>query len=281
MPIRERFQHAEVEGVRVGRLNAGITTTFIVYRMGSTLIDCGPSNQWRSVRQFVDERRLEQLLITHHHEDHSGNAARLSRQFSITPLAPELAREKLRQGFVIPPVQRFVWGRSHPVETAPLPGQVALADGSPVYPVHTPGHAKDLTCFFLPRQKWFFSGDLYIAKSLRMLRSDEDLSQLIDSIGKVLELDFEVMFCPHRGIVEQGKQSLQAKFDNLLSFCDEAQSLARQGQTPRQISDRLLGPEGWVAKISGHNISAINLVNAALGVDLKQPVTSRVVLPGA
>ncbi|RRJ82386.1 MBL fold metallo-hydrolase [Aestuariirhabdus litorea] len=281
MPIRQRLQHDGVEGVRVGRLNAGINTTFILYRIGSTLIDCGPSNQWRPVRQFLSERRVEQLLITHHHEDHSGNAARIARQFGIRPLAPELARTKLRQGFATPALQRLVWGRAQPVATDPLPERVELADGGTLYPIHTPGHARDLTCFFLPQQGWFFSGDLYIAKSLRMLRVDENLSQLIDSIGKVLELDFEVLFCPHRGIVEQGKASLQEKLDNLLSLCDEAQRLARQGHSTRQISDRLLGPEGWVARFTGYNISAINLVSGALAVDLSRPVTSRVELPTA
>ncbi|MCL6416160.1 MBL fold metallo-hydrolase [Aestuariirhabdus sp. Z084] len=281
MPIRKRYQHEQVEGARVGRLDAGINTTFIVYRIGSTLIDCGPSNQWRSVREFVAERRVKQLLITHHHEDHSGNGARLARQFGLTPLAPQLAQDKLSSGFYIPPVQRMVWGRPHPVETAPLPDQVVLADGGLLYPVHTPGHAKDLTCFYLPQQKWFFSGDLYISKSLKMLRADENLVQLIDSIGKILTLDFEVLFCPHRGIVEEGKASLQAKFDNLLSLCGEVQGLAREGLTSREISDKVLGPEGWISKLSRYNISKINLVDAALTVDLDRPVTSQVVLPAA
>ena len=56
MPIRKeyRFDNGEhsVLGTRVGRFNLGINTTFIVYRMGDTLIDTGPSNQWREVSRY-------------------------------------------------------------------------------------------------------------------------------------------------------------------------------------------------------------------------------------
>ena len=44
----ERIEHHEVEGIRVGRFGSQINTTCIVYRLGSTVIDVGPPNQWRS-----------------------------------------------------------------------------------------------------------------------------------------------------------------------------------------------------------------------------------------
>ena len=69
--------------------------------------------------------------------------------------------------------------------------------------------AKDLTCLFLPEQKYLFSGDMYISKSLKYLRIDENLTQLIQSLRKLIALDFEILFCPHRGIVEEGKKALQ------------------------------------------------------------------------
>ncbi len=279
MPLRQRYQYDSVEGARFGRFNAGINTTFIVYRIGSTVIDTGPANQWRSVRRFLAEQPVEQLLITHHHEDHSGNGAVISREYGLIPFAPKLAQAKLASGYVTPLVQRLVWGSPRPVETRPLPASVKLSDGSPLIPVHTPGHAKDLTCFFLPQQKWFFSGDLYISKMLKLLRIDEDFPMLMDSIGKVLALDFDVLFCPHRGIVEDGKASLQAKFDNLLELSVEVQALRDKGLTPREISDRMLGVEGWLTKLSRYNISRINLIEGALKLDLGRPVTSRVVLP--
>ncbi len=108
MPIRERYKLGKVEGARVGRFNRGINTTFIIYRIGNNLVDCGPSNQWRAVKRFVDEQPVETILLTHHHEDHSGNAARIAKQNQITPFAPELSQKKLSGGFHTP-----IWQKDH------------------------------------------------------------------------------------------------------------------------------------------------------------------------
>lgn len=267
MPIRDRYQHAHVDGARVGRINMGINSTFIVYRIGTTLIDGGPSNQWHSVKSFITEQPVEQLLISHHHEDHSGNAANIARHCHLTPLAPELARRKLATGYPTPLLQKLTWGSPQPVQTAPLPETLNLSDGSKLVSVHTPGHAKDLHCFYLPDNGWLFSGDLYISKSLRYLRSDENLQLLIDSIRKVLTLDFRVIFCPHRGILTSGKTALQEKLDNILELCHQAKSLHRSGQSQAQIVKQLLGPEDLMSYLTQFNFSKGRLIAEALKTD--------------
>jgi glyoxylase-like metal-dependent hydrolase (beta-lactamase superfamily II) len=42
-------------------------------------------------------------------------------------------------------------------------------------PVHTPGHAKDHTVFFLPEKGVLFSGDLYLADHIKFFRSDKNM----------------------------------------------------------------------------------------------------------
>ncbi len=266
MPIRKRYQHEEVSGVKVGRFNAGINTNFIVYRMGGTVIDAGPSNQWRFVKAFLREQPVERLWLTHHHEDHSGNAARIAKTFKLTPLAPKLGQRKLSQGYPTPLLQKLVWGSPKPVLTEPLPRQLQFENGMDVHAIPTPGHAKDLTCFHVPAKGWLFSGDLYIAKSLKYLRSDENLSQLIESIRKVLALEFQTVFCPHAGIIEQGYDALTSKLNNLLHLCSEAQRLHQAGMTVDAISCHLLGPEDGISHVSRQNICKKNLIVEALRV---------------
>ena len=229
MPIRKTYEFERVSGVKVGRLNQGINTQFIVYRIGETVIDTGPSNQWRYVKQFLSSHQVEQLLLTHHHEDHSGNAHHISVTHGVLPKAPKLAQEKLATGYKTPILQRVVWGSLVPVKTQALSEQEFLADGSQIIPVHTPGHARDLTCFFLPEQGYFFSGDLFIARKLKLLRSDENLEQLVDSIKKVLKLDFKTLFCPHGGVIENGKSALADKLDNILALCHRQRWTRRTG----------------------------------------------------
>jgi len=268
MSVRKHYQYEGVVGMKVGRINRGLNTNFIVYRMGETIIDSGPSNQWKYVKRFLDGSKVSQLLLTHHHEDHSGNAHYISKEYNIVPKAPQLARAKLKAGYKTPFMQRVVWGSLIPVETAALSECEYLTDGTKIIPVHTPGHAKDLTCFYLPEKKYFFSGDLFIAPKLKLLRSDENLEQLLQSINKVLELDFEVLFCPHGGIIENGKEALKSKKENILTLASNAQALNEKGLSLSDIVIQLLGEEDMVAKLTKGNFCKANLISHCLKLNV-------------
>lgn len=270
MSIRKYYQFEAVKGIKVGRVNQGINTQFIVYRLGDTLIDAGPSNQWKYLQDFLNESPVEQLLLTHHHEDHSGNAQRIATKFSILPKAPALGQEKLAKGYKTPVLQKMVWGSPLPVKTQALSEKEALSDGSVVVPVHTPGHAKDLTVFFLPEQKYLFSGDLYISRKLKMLRIDENLQQLVDSLKKVLALDFQTVFCPHAGVIEDGKAALQEKLNYILNLCETAQKMKKEGLDLEVITDNILGKEMLTSRLTRGNFCKKNLIQQALLVDLSQ-----------
>lgn len=261
-----------VHGFRTGRFDFGINTSFIIYRIGETLIDAGPSNQWPTIKRVLKPLSISALLITHHHEDHSGNANRIAKLKKLTPYAPKLGQEKLAKGYPTPLLQKLIWGSPLKVVTQTLPEQLIInpnqASQAQVIAIPTPGHAKDLTCLFLPEQKYLFSGDMYISKSLKYLRADEDLSQLITSLRTLIALDFEILFCPHRGIVENGKQALQEKLENLLNLCRQSQALMQQGFIEEEIIAELLGPEDALAKLSRFNISKGNLIRQAMHYSL-------------
>jgi len=273
MPIRQRYHHKhssglEVDGARVGRFDGGLNTNFICYRIGGILIDSGPSNQWSEVKEFVEEKPVKALWLTHHHEDHSGNAGEIAKLYGLTPSAPKLAIAKLARGFKIPAGQEMIWGTAGKVATQALAETMLLENGDPVIPIHTPGHAKDLTCFYLPRQKWFFSGDLYLARRLKYMRADENLELIMSSLKKVLALDFNVVFCPHRGIDDQGYQGMQDKLAFLITLCQDSQDLMDQGIVVDLISEQLLGPNAALDTDSQGNFTKANLIREALQVDL-------------
>jgi len=261
MSVRQHYSHQDVLGIKVGRLDKGLNTQFIVYRLGDTIIDAGPSNQWRHVLKFLKQQPVSQLLLTHHHEDHSGNAYKIGKEFNLVPKAPALSQQKLAQGYPTPFIQKVVWGNLKPVQSQALAPCEYLSDGSEIIPVHTPGHAKDLTCFYLPKQGYFFSGDLFIANKLKMMRSDENLVELVASMQKVLELDFDVLFCPHAGIVKQGKAPLQQKLDYILDMCAQVQALTAKGWDTQAVCDKLLGPKDMMGRVTGGNFSKLNLIN--------------------
>lgn len=266
MSVLDTFRYKDLDALRVGRFNLGINTSFIVYRLQDTVIDTGPSNQWQYVRPFIDSRPFSQLLLTHHHEDHAGNAGAIHRMTGVQPRAPAETVEILERGFHIPLIQKLIWGAAGRAEAAPLPDRITMG-GEAVIPVFTPGHARDMTCYLLPERGWLFSADLYIANRLKMLRSDEDIPTLLDSTRRVLAHDFDTILCPHRGVVENGRQRLQEKLDYLLDLSEKALALQEQGQDLPAITKRLLGKEGLISVLSRYDFSKRNLIASCLQVN--------------
>lgn len=269
MAVLDSFQYHDLEAHRVGRFNFGINSSFICYRFKDTLIDCGPTNQWKYVKPFVEAKPFSQLLLTHHHEDHSGNAGAIYRLTGVQPKAPDLTIKMLKNGFKIPPTQRMIWGAAGKVEAAPLPDELSIG-GERASAIFTPGHAKDMTCYLLEDRGWLFSADLYIANYLKLLRIDEHIPTLLDSTMKALNCDFETIICPHRGIVENGKQRLQEKYDYLVDLSQRAQQQHQQGKSLEAITLSLLGKEGLMGRLTGYNFSKRNLIRSCLEVDLAQ-----------
>ncbi|MCP4273343.1 MAG: MBL fold metallo-hydrolase [Gammaproteobacteria bacterium] len=267
MSIRKYYQYESVKGLKVGRINLGINTQFILYRIHETVIDAGPCNQWRYIRKFLSQSAVKQLLLTHHHEDHAGNAQRIAQHYHITPKAPELSQAKLARGYSTPILQKIIWGNPKPVETETLCDIEYLDDGTKIIPIATPGHSKDLTCLYLPEKGYLFSGDLFIARTVKIMRSDENLLQMITSLENVLRLDFKTLFCSHAGIIENGKQILQEKLDRIIALCARVQELSKRGLNIDEISFQLLGPEDRIAKLTRGNLSRLNVIKQCILVN--------------
>ena len=262
--MTERLQHGEVEGLRVGRFPLRYNTTCILYRLGSTVIDTGPPNQWRRVRAFLAERAVRQVVVTHYHEDHGGNLAPIRRAFAAPVYAPRPGLAELASGFPQRAYQRLFWGRPEPVQARELPGQVPLDGGGALEAVPAAGHSADMTCLLERERGWLFAGDLYIAARTRLLRQDEDLGAEIASLRRVLDLDFDTLFCAHRGVLASGKAAVRRKLDFLESLCQRVAELRRQGRSREEITRLLLGREGLMTLLTGYHFSKRNLIAACL-----------------
>jgi glyoxylase-like metal-dependent hydrolase (beta-lactamase superfamily II) len=264
MGVRQRLEHEGVEGLRSGRYRLGINSSCILYRVGDTLIDTGPPNQWRSVRRFVEERAVRQVVVTHHHEDHSGNGHRLQKSLGASVLAPRRALALLAGSYRLRLYQRVIWGSPGRYEAQPVPDDVLCDGGRRLRPVSTPGHSEDMTCYLEPDRGWLFSGDLYIASRPRYLRNDEDLEAYLRSLRAVLALDFGTLFCSHRGVIPDGPRAVRAKLDFLESLRAEARGLKAAGRSTREITEALLGREDLTTWITAHHLSKRNLIRACL-----------------
>lgn len=243
MPVFENIGFEGVEGVRVGKTNRALNTTCIVYRLGSTIIDTGPSNQWEYVKKFIGERAVDRVLITHHHEDHSGNGSRIQAEQAPPIYMPASGIDTVRKGFTISYAQKRTWGEAGPFEAEAIPDEMPLGDGIVVRAIHAPGHSHDMTCYLEPNRGWLFSGDVYIASKTKYFRFDENIHQQIDSLERLLSLEFDTLMCSHRGPLAEGRRHLQNKLDYLTEFRNRALAMHAEGVSIRGITRAMLGRE--------------------------------------
>lgn len=265
----ERIRFQGVEGVRMGLFSSAVNTTCIVYRLGSAIIDTGPPNQWNVLRGFVSEEKLSKVILTHHHEDHSGNVRALQRSCKPQTLAPALAIPYLEDGFKVHLYRRLVWGKPSRVSVQPVPDKLELEGGFLLRTISAPGHSPDMTCYLEPSRGWLFSGDLYVGLP-RYLRSDEDLTQQVHSLRRVLEFDFQTLFCAHRGVVEDGPRAIRRKLDHLHGLCRRTSRLKAEGKSVGEISRILLGKEDFLSWFSGGHFRKRNLIESCLRLDVEK-----------
>jgi len=258
------FDHG-IRGFKLGWSLAGPPLmTVYIYFFDQTMIDSGQSHMEREVMAIARETCVEDLFLTHHHEDHSGNAAMIHTRLGTRVSGHPKTCEKLKTPFGILPYQKYVWGRTTPLDVTPFPAYVETSLGKMI-PLHTPGHAKDHVVYFLPEKGVVFSGDLYLADHIRYFRADEALGTQIDSLKKVLALDFEILLCSHNPRLKNGRQHIQAKLNFLENLYGRIIDLWKNGIPPKEIFRMLKLKEAYFTKyFCFGNVSMLNGVKSAI-----------------
>jgi glyoxylase-like metal-dependent hydrolase (beta-lactamase superfamily II) len=228
---------------------------------GEVLIDCGPPATAHELLDALEGRRIEALVLTHHHEDHVGAAPLLAQRRGLAPLASAPALPLLEHGFEQQVYRRLTWGRPGRFQARALPAVLEVGRFR-LRPVPTPGHSPDHVCFLDERRGFLFTGDLYLAEKLRFLRSDEDVSLLVASLEAAGRLGAERVLCAHRGEVEDGSAALLRKADHLRSLRERILDLLAQGLPEAEVTRRAVGREGLLTWVSQGHFSARNFVRA-------------------
>jgi len=266
-----RISFEGVEGLSVGRFDLGVNTRVCLYRLGSTLIDAGMVHAWPQVRRVAAEKPIRQVLLTHHHEDHAGNAAAISEFSGARVYAHREALMLLERPAPMKLYQRTLFGRPEPCHASPLPPEIGLEDGGRLLPLHVPGHAADLVCYLQPERGWLFTGDLYIGTHPRYLREGESLALMLQSLRTVLNYEFSTVFCGHRGVVRNGYEAIGKKLAYLEHLRAESRRLAEEGWSGRRIRKKLLGREDLTSFATGFNFTKMHLIRACLEPGLPPP----------
>ncbi|RJP87702.1 MAG: MBL fold metallo-hydrolase [Desulfobacteraceae bacterium] len=237
---------------------------------GGVLIDSGQAHMQEPVLSLVAEHHIKAVLLTHHHEDHSGNAAAIKNRHHLPVLGHPLTVAKMQRPYPILPYQHLVWGATSPLEMEPLNG-VFEHNRLEFTPIHTPGHSKDHTAFLETAHGWLFSGDLYLGGQIKYFRADEQIDDQIVSLKKMLSFEFDALFCAHRPRPKNGKRHLRDKLQYLEDLYGNVSRLAGQGMNEKSIMEELRLKEQWLVKtICFGNVSMKNMVRSVTAANERQ-----------
>lgn len=228
------------------------------------LIDTGCAHTAAEFVEALRGHRVEQIINTHHHEDHIGGnvavAARLGLPIRIHPLGIERLRHP---DAPLPLYRKVVWGTPPPSDPQPLGAEVRT-DRYTFRVIHAPGHSIDQVVLYEERMEWLFSADLYLGERVKYLRREERLGESLASLRRIAALPVRRLFCSLGAVIDDGQRALAAKLAYWESICARVQERAAAGCSPVQIRREVLGAEGFMRWVSGGDFAKQYLVDEAL-----------------
>ena len=249
---------------------ARLTVTFGVQKMhvnvfsiDGLLIDTGPMKKKAEMNDLLRRWDVEQVVITHHHEDHTGLAKYIQDQCHLPIYMHEKGVQLCEGKLNIPFYRKTFWGVNEPFQAEPISQQIRTKQYTWDV-IHTPGHADDHIVLYNREKKWLFGGDLYVSSRPKSMFAFESFQPTVESLKRMLELDFDVYFCSHIGILENGRQLIQEKLDYLLHLEKEIIKLDAEGYTPRDIRKMLLPKRHKMHYLTFFENSPMHLIHSVL-----------------
>lgn len=189
----------------VGRIPGFVNAYVVQDDSGRYLIDTTMSRRARPIvrafgRAGVPLGATASIILTHHHLDHIGGAARLE-DLSHAKVACHAEDAPVVAGRVRPrmPFLMRLLPRYRPVTVS-----TELKDGDRVGPfsvVFVPGHTPGEIALYHPARRWLFSGDSVVerkgALTLPAPRFASDLPQAVRSLSVLRKLEVEILFPGH------------------------------------------------------------------------------------
>ena len=266
MTINNQFEWDGVLGFKFGQSLFGSPKMYShVYYVDGLLIDTGHRRMHKIIFDRVKNLAVKQILITHHHEDHTGNLNTFEKYFSCPAHASKQCCEIMKNPPFISFAQRITWGdRPDNHHLRPISGILKTQNHEfEIIPI--PGHASDQIALYERKKKWLFSADLFVNSYIKMFLHSESMIQQIESIRYILELDFDILFCGHNPKQRGGKALLKKKLDFFEDLYNNVKTQYQHTTDPKKIFKNLNLKESWEVRLLSHGyLSKLNMVRSAI-----------------
>jgi glyoxylase-like metal-dependent hydrolase (beta-lactamase superfamily II) len=252
------------------RLGNNVQTVY-TFVLDNLLIDTAQRYNRENILKVAKQHDINKIILTHHHEDHTGNVAFLMNELNIDAYAHPTAVKIMGKGYRMSPLAKLMNGSVEKAVLKPIGTEDTIqTEHYSLQPIYTPGHCDDHYCYFEKNKGWLFSGDLYVADKIKYFANYESLLTQIESIKKLVALDFDTLFCSHNPKTHGGKQRLQNKLQFFEDFAGTVTRYYEQGHNARQIFALMGMKENYLNKyITLGGFCAENMVHSVVK-DLKK-----------
>ena len=241
----------------------GYTIPAWVYLVDGLLVDTGPYSLRKELIPFYRDRMIDQVAITHVHEDHCGLAAYLQKEKQVPVYVPQASVNEAGNRGKIPLYRRLIWSKRPAFSPSKMPDYLE-SEKFTFRVLPSPGHCNEHVSFLEEQRGWLFTGDVYVRKDPVVAFKDESMNVMIDTLKYLLKFDFQTVFCAHAGILEQGREALSAKLDFLLEKRDMVKTMRERGKPDKEIEKSLYSGKLPIELISGGEWTRRNVVKTIL-----------------
>ena len=237
------------------------------YLLDEVLIDTGFAHVRPLVLQALTGVPLRAICLTHHHEDHPGNAGPLAARHGCPVYLHNAAAQWSEGVDRLPAYRRMYWGRPEPYLAAEMPESIDTGFRT-LRTVPSPGHSATAVVLFDERDGHAFVGDLYVAPGVSALMPQENPYELARSLRRVAELDPAWILNGHGRVAERPAAALREKAGAIEAAARRAVEGRRRGQSVAAI-ERGIWRNGWrkdrmFRLLTGGEFRRRNFVRAAL-----------------
>ncbi|MBP7070020.1 MAG: MBL fold metallo-hydrolase [Methanothrix sp.] len=177
---------------------------YLILDQKPILVDAGmmAAPTLRNIKKLIDPAKIEKIVLTHCHHDHSGAAPELKAATGARLLLSE--KEVGAVGDDLASVA-YLFGQQAPqyeVDQTLKEGMVLDIGEWKLEVMETPGHSQGSLCLYEPRAKVLFSGDTVFPDG-NIGRTDMyggSTPDLVASIERLTGLDVEIMYPGHMEI---------------------------------------------------------------------------------
>ena len=262
-------QHGPVVAIRMSRALFGRPIYWTAaYWVDGLLIDTGPSCTAAELLRALDKMPVEQVVLTHSHEDHIGGLAAVRHQFPAARIyASQRALSTIQQPerLQLQLYRRLLWGIP---KATPDVMSLDETDNQICTPTHlfrvveTPGYSVDHISLYEPHQRWHFCGDVYMEGKDDAWTPEFNMFGIVSSLRTLTSLRPEKLFTGSGAVRRTPQPELHAKIRQLVTLAREVARLEIIGLNTPEIVACLFKEESRLAFLTRGHFSALNLVEA-------------------